>query len=79
MTADVNGSDRESPDMMEVPALSHGVNARQLDRLHEAPFTETCWYAPGVKTVIKSDYALYLNHRAVLTRTSELSAFSLAR
>ena len=58
--------------------VSHGVNEKQLDRLYSAPFTETYWYAPSVKKVIKSDYALYLNHQALLTRTSELSAFSLA-
>jgi hypothetical protein len=54
------------------------VNAKQLDRLYDAPFTETYWYAPSVKEVIKSDYALYLDHQTLLTRTSELSAFSLA-
>lgn len=58
--------------------VSHGVNAKQLDRLYDAPFTETYWYAPSVKEVIKSDYALYLDHQTLLTRTSELSAFSLA-
>ncbi|MEM5332087.1 hypothetical protein VSR34_36995 [Paraburkholderia sp. JHI2823] len=58
--------------------VSHGVNATQPGRLYDAPFTETCWYAPGVRKVIKSDYALYLDHQALLTRTPELSAFSLA-
>ena len=56
--------------------VSHGVNAKQLERLYSAPFTRTYWYAPSVKKVIKSDYALYL--RPAWTQKSELSAFSLA-
>jgi hypothetical protein len=56
---------------------SHGVNSKQLDRSYSAPFTETYWYAPSVKRIIKSEYALYLNHQA-WTQTKDLSAFSLA-
>ena len=57
--------------------VSRGVNAKQLDRSYSAPFTETYWYAPSVKRIIKSEYALYLNRQA-RTQTKELSAFSLA-
>jgi hypothetical protein len=57
--------------------VSRGVNAKQLERLYSAPVTATYWYAPSVKRVVKSDYALYLNHQA-LTETFELVAFSLA-
>lgn len=56
---------------------SRGVNAKQLERLYSAPFTNTYWYAPGVKRIIKWDYSLYLGHQAQ-TQTKELSAFSLA-
>ena len=57
--------------------VSRGMNAKQLDRLYSAPFTEIYWYAPSVKRIIKSEYALYLNRQA-RTQTKELSAFSLA-
>ncbi|MEX3686489.1 hypothetical protein AB3X91_07745 [Paraburkholderia sp. BR14263] len=86
-TIDVSGHDEiVAFERIQVPAgsfdaykiVSHGVNARQLDRLYDAPFTETYWYAPSVKKVIKSDYVLYLDHQALLSRTSELSAYSLA-
>jgi hypothetical protein len=85
-TLDVSGHDEiVAFERVQVPAgsfdaykiVSRGVNAKQLDRLYSAPFTETYWYAPSVKRVIKSEYALYLNHQAQ-TQTNELSAFSLA-
>lgn len=86
-TIDVSGrAEIVAFERVQVPAgsfdaykiVSHGVNAKQVDRLYSAPFTETYWYAPSVKKVIKLEYALYLNHQRVLTRTSELNAFSLA-
>ena len=86
-TIDVSGHDEiVAFERVQVPAgsfdaykiVSQGVNTKRLDRLYDAPFTETYWYAPNVKKVIKSDYVLYLNHKALLTRTSELSAYSLA-
>lgn len=56
---------------------TRGINAKQLERMYSAPFTNTFWYAPSVKRIIKWDYALYLGHEAQI-QTKELSAFSLA-
>jgi hypothetical protein len=84
-TVDVSGHDEiVAFERVQVPAgsfdaykiVGRGVNAKQLERLYSAPFTETDWYAPSVKRIIKSEYALYLGHQA-RTQTKELSSFSL--
>lgn len=56
---------------------SRGVNNKMLERLYSAPFRATYWYAPSVKRVVKSKYALYLKNTAV-TDNFELGSFSLA-
>jgi hypothetical protein len=57
--------------------VSRGVNAVQHERLFSAPFRATYWYAPSVKRVVKSEFALYLPGR-MQTENFELTDFSLA-
>jgi hypothetical protein len=57
--------------------VSKGFNAVQLGHLYSAPFRSIYWYAPSVKRIVKSEFALYLTDQTQ-TEFFELTEFSLA-